>query len=215
MPGLAYEIGVFMYRRLAAENEPSSGFSPGISQKLHLISQKLHLEWPGCSGGCIYLRVPSLGFRKNFGLNGYGPHASPPLPPYQHGTPPEQQPPVSTASSLSKASKNGGFRTHFPPFELPTGALGALVLLHAQLPMRDDAARGKVQGAAPGRAQCRCTKNQGQRGAAAAPEGRTWPPTAPTPSCPRGLSCCSTPRSARAQQRHRAKKAQGDAFGAF
>ena len=72
------------------QNEPSSDFSPRISQKLHLISQKLHLEWLGCSGGCIYLRMPSLVFRKNFGLNGYGPPASPPLPPYQHGTPPEQ-----------------------------------------------------------------------------------------------------------------------------
>ena len=61
--------------------------------------------------------------------------------------------------------------------------------LHAQLPMRDDAARGeKKQGAAPGRAQCRCTKNQHQRGAAAAPEGRGWPPTAPALGCPRGLS---------------------------
>ena len=38
----------------------------------------------------------------------------------------------------------------------------------------------KKQGAAAGRAQCRCTKNRGQRGGAAAPEGRTWPPTAPT-----------------------------------
>ena len=325
------------------QNEPSPDFSPRISQKPRLISQILHLEWLGCSGGCIYLRVPSLRFRKNFGLDGYGPPASPPLPPYQHGTPPEQQPLVSTASSLSKASKNGGFRTHFPPFELPTGALGALVLLHAQLPMRDDAARGKnpgscprprpvplhqeagpersssrtrgahlasdgsspqlptgavvllhaplcscpatppragkspgscprprpvplhqepgsersssrtrgahlasdgpspqlptgavvllhaplcscpatppraekVQGAASGRPQCHCTKNQGQRGAAAAPRGRTWLPTAPTCSV-HGGSRAAPRQAVRAQRRHRARnKAQGDALGAF
>ena len=55
-------------------------------------------------------------------------------------------------------------------------------------------ARDIVQGAASGQAQCRCTNNQGQRGAAAAPEGRTWPTTAPAPGCPRMLSCCSTPR---------------------
>ena len=40
-------------------------------------------------------------------------------------------------------------------------------------------ARNKAQGAAAGRAQCRCTKNRDQRGGAAAPEGRTWPLTAP------------------------------------
>jgi len=80
-----------------------------------------------------------------------------------------------------------------PHLQLPTGAV---VLLHAPLLVPSDAAaRGKkIQGAAVSRAQCRCTKNRGQRGAAAAPEGRTWPPTAPTCSCPRGLSCCSTPR---------------------
>ena len=55
-------------------------------------------------------------------------------------------------------------------------------------------ARNIVQGAASGRAQCRCTNNQGQRGAAAAPEGRIWPTTAPALTCPRRLSCCSTPR---------------------
>jgi hypothetical protein len=38
-------------------------------------------------------------------------------------------------------------------------------------------ARNKAEEAAPGRAQCRCTKNRGQRGAAAAPGGRTWPAT--------------------------------------
>ena len=52
-PGIAYEIGVFMYSLCIAgwqrQNEPSSDFSPGTSQKLHLISQKLHLAWPGCS----------------------------------------------------------------------------------------------------------------------------------------------------------------------
>jgi len=37
-------------------------------------------------------------------------------------------------------------------------------------------------------------------------------PISPLLSCPRGLSCCSTPRSARAQRRHRArKKIQGAA----
>ena len=55
-------------------------------------------------------------------------------------------------------------------------------------------ARNNAKGAAPGRAQCRCTKNRGRRGAAAAPEGRTWPPTAPALGCQRGLPCCSTPR---------------------
>ena len=146
-----------------------------------------------------------------FGLNGYGPPASPPLPPYQHGTPPEQPPSVSTASSASKATKNGGFRTHFPPFELPTGAL---MLLHAQLPMRDDAARGKKQqGAAPGRAQCRCTKTRHQRGAAAAPEGRTWPRTAPTCSTHGGSRAAPRP-AVRAQRRRRARKiVQGAAPG--
>ena len=89
--------------------------------------------------------------------------------------------------------------------QLPTGAV---VLLYAPpcscpaTPPRTE----KVQGAAPGRPQCRCTKNHGQRGAATAPEGRTWPLTAPAPSCPRGLSCCSTPRFARAQRRHRARE---------
>ena len=64
MPGLAYEIGVFMYRRLAAENEPSSDFSPGISQKPHLISQKLHLEWLGCSGGASTLECRHWDFER-------------------------------------------------------------------------------------------------------------------------------------------------------
>ena len=41
-------------------------------------------------------------------------------------------------------------------------------------------ARNKAQGAALGASWSRCTKNRGRRGAAAAPEGRTWPPTAPT-----------------------------------
>jgi len=45
--------------------------------------------------------------------------------------------------------------------------------------------RNKAQEAAPGHAQCRCTKNRGQRGAAAAPGGRTWPATAP-PAAPTG-----------------------------
>ena len=43
--------------------------------------------------------------------------------------------------------------------------------------------RNKAQEAAPGHAQCRCTKIRGQRGAAAAPGGRTWPATAP-PAAP-------------------------------
>ena len=70
-------------------------------------------------------------------------------------------------------------------------------------------ARGKAQRAAAGRAQCRCTKNRDQRGAAAAPEGRTWPPTAPTCSCPRGLSCCSTPRCSCPATPPRAGKSPG------
>ena len=73
-------------------------------------------------------------------------------------------------------------------------------------------ARGKAQRAAAGRAQCRCTKNRDQRGGSAAPEGRNWPPTAPTCSCPRGLSCCSTPRcSCPATPPRAGKKIQGAA----
>ena len=51
---------------------------------------------------------------------------------------------------------------------------------------------------APGRAQCRCTENRGWRGAAAAPEGRIWPPTAPT---------CSTHGGSRAAPRPAAREA--------
>ena len=101
-----------------------------------------------------------------------------------------------------------------PLLSCPRGLLGLSCCSTPSCPCATTPRAEKVQGAAPGRAQCRCTKNQGQRGAAAAPEGRTWPPTAPAPSCPRGLSCCSTPRSARAQRRHRARgKARGAAPG--
>ena len=41
-------------------------------------------------------------------------------------------------------------------------------------------ARNKAQGDDLGASWSRCTKNRDQRGAAAAPEGRTWPLTAPT-----------------------------------
>ena len=41
-------------------------------------------------------------------------------------------------------------------------------------------ARNKAQGDDLGAFWSRCAKNRGRRGAAAAPEGRTWPPTAPT-----------------------------------
>jgi len=74
-------------------------------------------------------------------------------------------------------------------------------------------ARNIVQGAASGRAQCRCTNNQGQRGAAAAPEGRIWPTTAPALGCPRGLPCCSTPRCSCPAAPPCAEKAQGTALG--
>ena len=46
-------------------------------------------------------------------------------------------------------------------------------------------ARNKAQEDALGASWCRCTKNRGQRGAAAAPEGRIWPATAP-PAAPKG-----------------------------
>ena len=83
------------------------------------------------------------------------------------------------------------WKTHHPP-AAPTGSRAApRPAVRAQRRRR---ARNIVQGAASGHAQCRCTNNQGQRGAAAAPEGRIWPTTAPALTCPRRLSCCSTPR---------------------
>ena len=78
-------------------------------------------------------------------------------------------------------------------------ATRALALLNAPLFERRRHARDIVQGAASGRAQCRCTNNQGRRGAAAAPEWRIWPissPGAPSPNTLNGntadLSCSST-----------------------
>ena len=54
-------------------------------------------------------------------------------------------------------------------------------------------ARNKAEEAAPGRAQCRCTKNRSQRGAAAAPEGAPGL-RRPHLQRQRGLSRCSAPR---------------------
>ena len=53
--------------------------------------------------------------------------------------------------------------------------------------------RNKAQEAAPGRAQCRCAKNRGQRGAAAAPGGAPGL-RRPHLQRQRGLSRCSAPR---------------------
>ena len=74
-------------------------------------------------------------------------------------------------------------------------------------------ARNIVQGAVSCRAQCRRINNQGQRGAAAAPEWRIWPTTAPALGCPRGLTCCSTPRCSCPAAPPCAEKAQGTALG--
>ena len=106
----------------------------------------------------------------------------PPLPPYRHGTPPEQQPPVLTANSARREAKNGGLGPISPNLSRPRG-LSCCSTPRCSCPATTscvEQSRGRCQGDAPGHAQCRCTKNRRVEQGPAAPEGHTWPPTAPT-----------------------------------
>ena len=138
-----------------------------------------------CSPRSFLLLTGVIGDSANEGLSGNGAPSPLPCPLINTALPQsnKHQPPVSTANSAIRAAKKVALGNllwgSFSPFEPPTGAFA---LLHAPLLMPSDRRRerDKAQGDAPGHAQCRCTRNSGQRGAAAAPEGRTWPTTAPT-----------------------------------
>ena len=189
------------------QNEPSSEFSPRIPQKLHLISQKLHLKWLGCSGGCIYLRVPSLGFRKNFGLNGYGPPASPPLPLINTALPQSNNPLFQLRVPLVKLQKMMALGPISPLLSCPRGLLGLSCCSTPSCPCattpRAEKKSRELPQAAPSAAAPRTRVREEQQPHQRGAPGLRRPQP---PSCPRGLSCCSTPRSARAQRCHRARE---------